>query len=236
MPAESINVGMGLSSESRRCVSLEPSILLVSEGLVHPSLPARFFLRRALVTLPGYRFRRAPSLEALPPTATDRFRAIVLYLHHETISPGALERLEDFVRGGGGLLAVHSASASFQGEERYVDILGGRFVEHGPVEPFEVCPVEPGLTTPQEAIFGDIPAFSVKDELYRHEYDPGNQIHFYTPIGDEREPVVWTRRFSQGRVCYCALGHTISSVRHPQVWQILQRGLAWVSHGEEALH
>ena len=207
----------------------------MSEGLVHPSLLARFFLQRALVTLPSYRFRRASSLEALPHLAMDPFRAIVLYLHHETISADALECLEDFVRGGGGLLAVHSASASFREEERYFNILGGRFVEHGPIEPFEVRRVAPGPVTPQESVFDDIPAFSVKDELYRHEYDPGNQIHFYTPVGEECEPVVWTRRYSQGRVCYCALGHTISSMRHPQVWQIMQRGLAWVTQGEEAL-
>lgn len=206
--------------------------MLVSEGLVHPSLPARFFLQRALMTLPSYRFQRASLLEALLHLAMDPFRAIVLYLHHETISADALECLEDFVRGGGGLLAVHSASASFREEERYFDILGGRFVEHGPIEPFEVRPAAPGPATPQESVFGDIPAFSVKDELYRHEYDPGNQIHFYTPVEEECEPVVWTRRYSQGRVCYCALGHTMSSMRHPQVWQILQRGLAWVAQGE----
>ena len=103
------------------------------------------------------------------------------------------------------------------------------------IEPFEVWPVGPGPTTLQESVFGDIPTFSAKDELYRHEYDPDNQIHFYTPVGNEREPVVWTRRYSQGRVCYFALGHTISSMRHPHVWQILQRGLDWVSHSEEAL-
>lgn len=193
--------------------------------------------------MPGYRFRRVSTLEALPELSLDSVRAIVLYLHTETISPGALERLEAFVSEGGGLLAVHAASASFMGEERYFDILGGRFVEHGPIEMFEVRPVAPGPDAPQDEVFRDIPAFSVKDELYRHEYDPDNTIHFYTLVGDEREPVVWTRtvpsggsgQAGPGRVCYFSLGHTLSSMRHPQVWQILQRGLAWVCRGEEAM-
>jgi type 1 glutamine amidotransferase len=67
----------------------------------------------------------------------------------------------------------------------------------------------------------------VRDELYRHDYDPDNLIHFHTSVGGEREPVVWTRFWGQGRVCYCALGHTVGSMRHPQVQQILQRGLRW---------
>jgi hypothetical protein len=194
---------------------------LVSSGIVHPSLPARFLLRRALVAVPGYRFRRAASLEALP--AEPIVRAIVLYMHQETISTAALDRLDIFVRQGGGLLAVHAASASFEGEARYFEILGGQFVEHGPVESFEVR-----LAEPKSDLFAGIPPFSVTDELYRHEYDPGNQIHFTTTVGDEREPVVWTRSHGSGRVCYCSLGHTLDAMRRPEVWQILQRGLAWV--------
>jgi type 1 glutamine amidotransferase len=205
---------------------MDHNVLLVSAGIVHPSLLCRFWLRRALAALPGYRYRRIASVEALPGLPLDAFRAVVLYLHHDTISPLAFECLESFVRSGSGVLAIHSASASFTGEEAYLQLLGGRFVEHGPVEPFEVRPA--GL--PGD-LFAGIPPFSVEDELYRHEYDPGNRIHLYTPLGDEQEPVVWTRSHGAGRVCYCALGHTASSMRHPQVRQILQRGLDWVSGG-----
>jgi type 1 glutamine amidotransferase len=170
----------------------------------------------------GYRFQRVASLEALPGLKAESFRGMVLYIHHETISPAALESLEGFVRQGGGLLAVHSASASFKQEERYLDILGGSFREHGPIERFRVEPV-----VDQDEVFDAISAFSVTDELYRHDYDPDNRIHFHTPVGEEHEPVVWTRRYGQGRVCYCALGHTVSTMHHPQVQQILRRGLGW---------
>lgn len=206
---------------------METPVLLVSEGLVHPSPLGRFWLRRALAALPGYRLRRTASLEILPRLPLTSIRAIVLYVHHDTLSPAALESLEQFLQLGGGLLAVHAASASFEEEPRYHDILGGRFVEHGPVEEFVVQPAEP-----EDEVFGGITAFSARDELYRHEYNTANRIRFYTMVGGEREPVVWTRRWGQGRVCYCALGHTVSVMRHPHVHQILRRGLAWVSEGE----
>lgn len=220
-------------SFSVRYSALQKLVLLVSDGLVHPSLMARFWLRRALIAMPGYRFRRVASLEVLarPPLAP--VGAVVLYVHHDTISLPALERLEQFVAGGGGLLAVHSASASFKHEERWFELLGGWFVEHGPIEEFEVRPFRL-----QGSAFGEIPPFSVRDELYRHEYDPANRVRFYTDVGGEQEPVVWTRSLGSGRVCYCALGHTVRSMRHPQVVQILRRGLAWVYSdppAEEAL-
>ncbi len=202
---------------------MEKLVLLVSDGLVHPSLVARFWLRRALVSISGYRFQRVASLEDLPQQPLAPFGAVVLYVHHDTISLSAVERLEKFAAGGGGLLAIHSASASFTQEERWFELLGGRFVEHGPIEQFEVRPSEL-----HDSTFGEIPPFSVRDELYRHEYDPANRVHFYTDVGGEQEPVVWSRSAVSGRVCYCALGHTVGSMRHPQVVQILQRGLAWV--------
>lgn len=202
---------------------MEAPVLLVSDGLVHPSLAGRFYLRRALTVRRGYRFRRVASLEALPGLPFASFRAIVLYVHHKALSPAALEGLEAFLERGGGLLAVHCASASFEEEPRYHDILGGRFVRHGPIEEFVVQPA-----ASEDEVFGDIPAFSVRDELYRHEYAATNRIRLYTAVGEEREPVVWTRSQGQGRVCYCSLGHTVGAMRHPAVQQILQRGLSWV--------
>jgi hypothetical protein len=109
----------------------------------NPSLLGRFWLRRTLEAMPGYRFHRVGSLEVLPQLELKSFQAMALYIHHKTISASALESLDDFVRRGGGLLAIHSASASFKQEARYFQILGGRFVGHGPVEAFQLQPAAP---------------------------------------------------------------------------------------------
>ncbi|NDJ52091.1 MAG: hypothetical protein GYB68_03280, partial [Chloroflexi bacterium] len=81
------------------------------------------------------------------------------------------------------------------------------------------------------AIFTGIEGFSVRDELYRHDYQPDCEVHFVVDLGEDIEPVVWTRSHSRGRVCYCSLGHTVSAMRHPTTQAILQRGLAWVAAG-----
>ena len=83
-------------------------------------------------------------------------------------------------------------------------------------------------SSPRDEIFGSLPAFDVRDELYLHEYDPSNRIHFYVEFEGEPAPIVWTRAYDQGRIAYCALGHTGSTMHHPAVQAIVQRGLAWV--------
>lgn len=183
----------------------------------------------SLSALPGYRFHRTASLENLPDTVAEHYAAIVLYIHRQQISATALERLENFVGQGGGLLAVHSAAASFKREQRFTQLLGGRFVGHGPVQRFTVQP-----SLEQDPVFGRVREFQVQDELYRHEWDAGNRIHFFTSAAGSQalEPVVWTRQYQMGRVCYCSLGHRAAVLRHPAVSAILNRGLAWVCSPE----
>lgn len=200
------------------------TVLLVSSGIFHPPLSARYWLHQALRSLPGFDFEQTGSLEILPRLEMSYFEAIVIYFHHKMISPVALNALDSFVSRGGGLLALHSATASFKREARYFEILGGQFSGHGKVKSFTVEPV-PGDNEPFHGISG----FSLQDEIYRHQLRPGNRIHFQAWSAGEPLPVVWTRRYGQGRVCYASPGHTSASMKHPSMQEIVRRGLAWAS-------
>jgi type 1 glutamine amidotransferase len=200
------------------------NILLVSGGLIHPPFAGRLALERGLRSLPGCRVRRLASLEKLVDLELDEFQVLVLYYHHRVLSPAALSTFERYVRNGGGVLAVHSALASFKGSQVYFEILGGRFLRHGPVERMSLTPVPD-----PESPFTNLTTFTITDELYRHEYDPGNRVHFTVEVQGEREPQVWTRSYGRGRVCYFAPGHRAATLRNPQVQQVLQRGLTWLA-------
>ncbi|MCS7282265.1 MAG: ThuA domain-containing protein [Anaerolineae bacterium] len=197
------------------------NVLLVTDGLIHPPLIGRLALHRALRRVPGLSFRHIPSLEHLPADLSD-CAALVLYYHHRTISAGALDRLDDFVRSGGGVLALHSATASFKDCPRYAEILGGRFVGHPPVQRLELRRV-------RDDIFGEIEPFVVEDELYFHELRPPVTIHFVADHQGEEVPVVWTRHYGRGRVCYAVPGHTASSMSNETYQRLLQRALLWVT-------
>lgn len=181
-------------------------------------------MHNALKKMAGFSFERAKSLEKTP-AALEEFSALVLYYHHKTLSDLALRRLDDFVRGGGGVLALHAATASFKGMPAYFDILGGRFIGHGRVEAIEVQQVK-------EVVFGGIGDFVVRDELYLHESKPGIEVHFAAMHGGREVPVVWTHRHGRGRVCYAVPGHTSAAMGHPAYQELLRRGLKWACSPE----
>ena len=197
------------------------TVLLVTDGIFHPPFFARKALRKTLEELEGFAFQHIQSMEKLPNDLGD-FSALVIYIHHKKISVAALARLDKFVSTGGGILGVHTATASFKQQAHYFEILGGQFSGHGPVESFEVRPVA------ESAIFAGIPAFTVKDELYIHKLQPGIKTHFVAKHEEQDVPVVWTYQYGNGKVCYAVPGHTAGSLKHLVVQEILQRGLKWV--------
>lgn len=199
-------------------------VCLISDGLFHPPLAGRRLLEQFLRGLPDYQVTRAASLEKAALTGgrgLQDYRALVLYFHHRRISPAALDAFEGYVRAGGGVVALHSASASFKQSRRYAEVLGGRFVRHGRVEPVTLLPAG------DSPLFAGIPAFTLRDELYRHEYDPENRVHYTVTAGGESEPFAWTRRWGAGRVLYLAPGHTVEAMRDANLREIIRRGLAW---------
>ena len=197
-------------------------VLLVTDGFFHPTLLGRLVLHKSLRQMDGYHFIHVSSLKKLP-ADLNSFSALVLHYHHKKISGGALKQLDDFIQNGGGILAIHAATASFKETLPYFKILGGRFIGHGKVEPLEVTKV-------RDDIFSGIENFIVKDELYIHELETGIEVHFTAKHEGKDIPVVWTYRYGKGKVCYAVPGHTTGTMRNQTYQTILQRGLAWVTN------
>lgn len=196
-------------------------ILLVTDGIFHPTYFGRLALRESLKQVEGFSFTHASSLEILP-SDLESFSALVLHFHHKMISDRALERLDTFVKNGGGILAIHAATASFKRSMPYFKILGGQFTGHGKVEIFEVIKV-------RDDIFTGIGNFFVNDELYIHKLEPGIEVHFTAKHEGKDVPVVWTYHYGKGSVCYAVPGHTTGTMRDPTYQHILRRGLEWVT-------
>jgi type 1 glutamine amidotransferase len=197
-------------------------VLLVSDGVFHPPFMGRVVLKRVLVGMVGYRFRGVRSMEVLPGDLK-KFQALVVYFHHASISEKAIQIFDEYVSSGGGVLAIHSATASSKGNRAFTDILGGRFKGHGPVQAFEMGPV-----SPESEIFAGIPTFDVVDELYLHDLQADIQVHFISEYEGAAIPTVWTRFHGAGRVCYACPGHRTASMRVDAYQEVLMRGLAWV--------
>jgi type 1 glutamine amidotransferase len=105
-------------------------ILVISKGFVHPSLFCRYHFKQLLLSLDnGFSFTFTDKLRAIENLKEKNFQGVILYYHEEKHCDHLLNRFKEFVAHGGGVLAIHSAMASFKENKEYQDILGGRFLE-----------------------------------------------------------------------------------------------------------
>lgn len=149
-------------------------VLLVSRGLVHPSLLVRRRVRsllsgsiagplettrslRRLTALGGARAEGAAARGARAQGARARGvkqsgkgeeppAAVVLLFHQAEPPAGAVEALERYVHAGGGLLAIHGALASFKTHPRYAALLGSPFAGHAKPGPIDLYPLAGGAS------------------------------------------------------------------------------------------
>jgi len=206
---------------------LNDRILIVSSGTVHPPLGGRIHLRKLIREHTGGSVKEIRGLKGLSRRNLSRFSAMILYYHHrdDALPPEDLAAFNAFVDSGGGVLAIHSATASYKKTPAYFDVLGGRFTGHGPVEFFRLSPVSSssGSVNP----FTTVPEFEVTDELYLHENSEDITVHMETVYQGEKKPMVWTKTRGEGRVCYIGPGHRSKTMKQARMGQLILIGLDW---------
>lgn len=146
------------------------------------------------------------------------------------LSSEARESLAAYVREGGALLGLHTASICFDGWDEWPKILGAGWVwgrsSHPPAGNVRVERAVDG-----DAIAGDTQPFALFDEVYR-----GMQVFAQSrPLlraradaDGEFHPVMWTHEYGTGRVVYDALGHGPDSILEPAHLAILKRAVQWL--------
>jgi type 1 glutamine amidotransferase len=150
-----------------------------------------------------------------------------------TIGKDELSALTAAVEGGAGLAGFHGGMGdSFREAVEYQFMVGGQWVAHpGNVIDYRVDIVS------DDPIVAGIASFDYRSEQYYMHVDPGNEVLATTTFSGEHAPwtrgvvmpVVWKRRYGEGRVFYSSLGHKAEELCRPQVAAILRRGMAWAA-------
>ena len=157
------------------------------------------------------------------------FTGVMLYTQGDTFSPPQVQTLTQFVRGGGGLIGVHCATATNKTDDAYASLLGSRFAGHGPVFEFEVT-----VSDPDHPIGRGMHNFHLRDELYISK--PFTPFHtFLTGHWQESiQPLGYTRSEGSGRVAYLANGHDTVAISSREFQRLLVRAVRWAC-GEDLL-
>ena len=145
--------------------------------------------------------------------------------------------LLDYVKNGGNLVALHFACSSFQDWNEYAVVLGRVWKKgvggHGPYGEFEV-----NITAPTHPIVSGLHDFKTEDELYaKLTGDAEIEVlaSAYSDWSKKVEPIVFVKRYGQGRIVQNMLGHALDSKQNPSYQKLLVRGVEWAATGTVTL-
>lgn len=140
-------------------------------------------------------------------------------------TPGQVSSLVDWVRRGGGLLALHASTVCGQTNLEMRRLLGGAFVSHPPdMFSFTVTPM------PRDhSITRGIEAFEVFDEFYIQSHDESVEIHMTAVNRGRCHPMVWSRLERNGRVVHIAPGHDHHTWKLPAYRGLILQSLDWAA-------
>jgi type 1 glutamine amidotransferase len=140
--------------------------------------------------------------------------------------------IKDFVTSGNGFYALHNSSHISLSSKNYREVMGGAYIGHPPLRPFQVR-----ATENKHPITAGMSSFVVNDEQHYVTYDkdPKHVILEAENIDGlkfedlgTRSVSGWAYDFGQGRVVFTAVGHTIHAMWNPQYIEIQKRSVRWL--------
>jgi len=234
-----------MMAASATTLSSQPSagtVLIYSgtTGYRHDSIPAGIKAVSTMATRRGLTVVTSEDPAVFSPVSLKRFKAIVLLScttdpknpASEWLVGNRRDALQHFVRGGGGIVAIHAAADSHYHWPWYARLIGGRFARH----PERTSKGQVTVVAPTDpAVLGLPRSVERTDEWYYFEdYDPVSKVLVTldpSSIGERDtnpNPIAWTRQINEGRVFYTAMGHTTESYSEPFFLQHVANGLDWV--------
>lgn len=158
----------------------------------------------------------------------ERLNLIVPIWTMSTIEQEQLDGLLDAVKTHAvGIAGCHGGMAdSFRNEVEYQYMVGGQWVAHPGNDgvTYRVNIVDRGHPLTQ-----DMEDFTVVSEKYYMHVDPAVKVLATTNFDDVKMPVAWTKKYGEGRVYYCSLGHVANIVRMPEVSKLMRLGMVWAA-------
>ena len=206
-------------------------LMLVGGPTFHPTQDAAKVFEGLLASAGGrWQVTATSDFDALA-SLPGGYETVLIYTtgFREDLTAAREKGLLDFVRGGGGLVAVHSAADSFRGSRAYIDMINAEFQTH---PRFQEIPVQ--IADRNHYLTARMPDFTVEDELYMlQSYDPArSRVLAQTTWQGRTLPLLFVHPYGKGRVAYLALGHDLRAWRHPEFQKLLLRSLEWTAGAE----
>jgi uncharacterized protein len=161
-----------------------------------------------------------------------KLRGLSLIINNWTMGDIAGDQLGPLlhaVQSGVGFGGIHGGMCdAYRTQTEYQFMCGGNWVAH----PEGIRTYRVDIGPEADPITAGLEAFEVTSEQYYLHVDPIVRVLATTTFADYDNvnmPVTWQKRYGEGRVFYCSLGHSADVLAMPPVLTMVRRGLAWAA-------
>jgi len=136
-----------------------------------------------------------------------------------------------FVESGKPYFVIHAGHVSFLNSSQYLNMIGGRFINHEDIKTFEVnsCDFWYGWEFESKGykhpIVKDVENFKTLDELYLVQFTTAD---IEVIARAEYHPIMWTRNWGKGRILCLTLGHGEFSQKNSGFKSLFVNGTKWL--------
>jgi hypothetical protein len=140
------------------------------------------------------------------------------------MTPEQEKAVVDFVEQGGAFLNLHNSMGLYPKDGPYLNLVGGRYIGHGPLERFRVEVVDR-----DHPITRGVEDYFAADEQHTPPYDEKKVRLLLRNRSDEGQTAAagWAYEPGKGRLVHLASGHTRESLEHPMFQRLLRNAVEW---------
>jgi hypothetical protein len=140
--------------------------------------------------------------------------------------------VKEFVMAGGGFYSLHNNSHVSLSSKNYRDVMGGAYVGHPALRPFQVRVVDK-----EHPITRGIQDFMVNDEQHFVTYDKDPKHVILESVNldgleyedhGKKSVAGWAYEYGKGRVVFTAVGHTNHAMWVPPYLDLQKRAVQWL--------
>ncbi len=187
-----------------------------------------------LISAAGYDVTLSNTLDSYLDPNLKAYDLISQVYTMSTITREQERGLLDAIASGVGYGGWHGGMCdAFRNNTEYQFMTGGQWVAH----PGNIIDYTVNITRHDDPLVAGLPDFKMHSEQYYMHIDPANEVLATTTFSGQYSPwvdgavmpVVWKKRWNQGKVFYSSLGHVASDFNVPEAKEIVRRGLLWCS-------
>jgi uncharacterized protein len=150
------------------------------------------------------------TLQKLSPENLKQYDAVIFNNTTGDLPLPNREAFLEWIKSGKGFVGIHAATDTYHNYKPYVDMIGGRFLTHGPQATVECLNQDPNH--PASKNWG--PSITLHEEIYLLRDFDRKTVHGL--IGLDKHPntgeagdypIAWCKKYGDGRVFYTSLGH-----------------------------